>query len=337
MIERIRFLCLCSTFLVIGLLTQSAWACNSGTVRDAGFAGPRDTYRLCVFAPESDTDLKAAYTRIEAWLKARGPEFNVQAEWVDSSAPDLEWSKYGLTSAPPQLPVSVLSGFSGQLRRSFVVAHWDPAPTNEELDTFFASPALAEAKKQLVGQWAVVLYAPLAAPNPEIEKAVSEWSKKNPPGVTFMPLDRKDPKEKLLTELGEISPESPDWVGILFARGKLKAPMLSGGDLTVDNLMRQLSELTEKCTCLQESSVFGLDLPMNWEKKLDERFAALETAAAGYSEITFEKQADAMAKDVEPAKPRLLLAMLAPLAILVALALGSVAYFVWRNRRAARE
>jgi len=323
-------------FAVMCLPASAAWACNSGTVRDAGFSGPRDTYRLCVFAPAADAELKTAYTRIDAWLKGRGPEFNVQAEWVDSSAPDLDWGKYGMTSEPPKLPVSVLSGFSGQLRRSFVVTHWDPAPTNEDLDAFFGSPTLAEAKKQLVEIWAAVLYAPQAAPNPEIEKTVSEWSKKNPPGVQFLSLDRKDPKEKLLAELGEISPESPDWAGILFARGKLKAPMLRGGDLTVDNLTRQLTELTEKCTCLQESSVFGLDLPMTWEKPLDDRFSALESKAAGYTEITFEKQADAMAKNVEPARPRLLIAILVPLAVAVALALGSAVYFVWRNRRAGR-
>ncbi len=75
---------------------------------------------------------------------------------------------------------------------------------------------------------------------------------------------------------------------------------------------------------------------MIWEKRLDERFAALESKAAAYTEITFEKQVDAMAKSVEPAKPKVVTAALMPLGIIAALALSSVVFVIWRARRASR-
>ena len=328
----------CVLILLAGTFAWNVWACNSGTVRDAAFSGRRDEHRLCYFFAEGEPAAEETYLRIEAWFRANGDRLNVHPEQVNTSDPEVRWSDYGMTGPPPQLPVTALVGSSMLFRHPFVIDHWEPAPSNEELDQLFHAPSMEKAKERLVDIWGVVLYAvqdtAQAQAGAWIEAAVKEWGDSHEPGLAFLRVDPEDPGERLFTALAELGPEAPECAAVVFGRGRLMAPLLRGEELTKENLYRLLDQLTVPCTCLADSTVMGLDLPVRWEEALDIRFAALE-AASGYSETPFEEQVQAMVDQVDDRHPRILAALLLPLALAGAAALASIGWLIYKNRRTA--
>ncbi len=322
-------------------LAQSAWACNTGTVRDAAFQGKRDTHRLCVMGGKDDAAANATYEKLAAWLTEKGEGLNIRPERVNTDEPDIAWERYGLPSAPPALPVTVLVGTSLFLRESFVIDHWESTPSDADLAMLRSSPALDAAKDSLVDVWVVVLYARgteagNGGAQAVLEKTAKRWTEEHAPGIRVVTLDRADPRERILCAFAGIKAQGPDWAGVLFGRGRLMGPPLIGSDITQENLDRLLNSLTVPCTCLQESIALGLDVPLVWEPRLDQKFASLEAAAGrGYQEIPFSKQADALAATVPNKEGRLVtLATLIPLGIIGGLCLGVTGFMIWRVRGA---
>ncbi len=330
-----------STTLILATLLlageAAVWACNSGTVRDAAFQGKRDTHRLCVMGNKGDAEADAIYTRLNQWYLENKDGFNLRVERVIADDPEIRWERYGLPSAPPSFPVTVLVGISLFLQQAFLIEHWEPAPEDNALAALRSTPSLETAKQHLVDVWAVVLYARGSGEGAGqgyavLERAVKRWETEHAPGIRLVPLERTDPREKILCSFAGIKPDGPDWAGILFGRGRLMGPPLQGADITEENADRLLKSLTVPCTCLQESIALGIDVPLVWEPRLDEKFASLEAAAGhGYKEISFDAQAEAMAAEVPNEEGRKLLwAALAPVGAAALLALAAAAFILWK-------
>ncbi len=342
----VRFCCLVLAAAVLGV--SHAWACNSGTVRDAAFLGRRDQHRLCLIAAKDDPAAEEHFQRMTDWFDAQGERLNVVLERVDPNDPELRWADYGMPSAPPSLPVTVLVGSAVLFRRPFMIDHWKPAPSDEELGRLLTSPALEAAKKPLVDVWAVLVYTKggdgFADPTPVLEDFAKRWGEERPPGIALVEMDRKDPAEWLLTTLGELEPDGPPWAGVMFGRGKMMPPFLKGDDLTAAHLEELLAQLIVPCTCLQESLALGLDLPMRWEESLDERFAELEAVAqnafGGYTEVTLDaqldEQVDQMIGDTAEAPKQLFVMALLPLGVGAAVVAVAIALMVWHAARRNR-
>ena len=290
--------------LAVSLIPISVWACNTGTVRDDAFTARRDQYRLCYFAKAGevqDSDLAA----MNQWISSQEERFNLSLEVVDVEQPDMLWERYGLPQAPEEMPATLLIGSTGISPRAFVLKEWQGIIGIDPVEAFLASPALDKAKETLVESWGVLLYSPALAGTDTgtrtlLEGFVETWSAEHPPGITLLEFDRSTVEEEMLAAL--IGPRDEQaWTAMLFGRCKLLAPPLLGEDITQDGLEQVLSQLTAPCTCVEQSKDMGLDLPVYWDKALDERFIALEEqaqSAGGYQEITFEEQVEELQADV---------------------------------------
>lgn len=322
------------------ILPYCAAACDSGTVRDAAFHSKRDAHRLCVFAHDGDAAAEAMSARLEQWFQKQPPGFNVTPERVNADDPTVAWPDYGIPSIPPALPVTALIGRFNALRRTFVIDHWESALTEEDLAVLRTSPAREALKRALVDYWAVLLYAPARqsprALQPIFDAVTAKWAQEQSPGVTVARFDRNDPKERVLCAFAGLEPDGPDWVGVVFGRGKLMAPPLSGEDITEPGLNKLVGALAVPCTCLQEFTTPGLDIPMVWEPELDRKFASILANPLGYTEITFEKQAEALAEEVPDASRRMIMMALAAVTVFGAAALIVTGWLIWRARRNAR-
>jgi hypothetical protein len=77
-----------------------------------------------------------------------------------------------------------------------------------------------------------------------------------------------------------LEPSGPDWVGVVFGRGKLLGPPLVGEEITSAAIGHQLEELTQDCTCSKPLSAMGVDLPMCWNSRFDAVVPELSGPAA---------------------------------------------------------
>ena len=343
-------LCTTIALLLAGwLAAAAAWACNTGTVRDAAFLNRRDVHRLCVMANRDDAGADATFERLSNWIEKDGAGLNLEVERVIADDEAVFWENYGLPSAPPSVPVVALIGVFRAVRRTFVIDHWEPAPTDEDLAAILHSPARADAKKTLVDDWAVLLFAPgedadAAAHADAVEAIEKKWDAEHPPGITVVYVDRADPDERILCSFAGIQAGGPDWAGVLFGRGRLMAPPLIGEDISEGSLDELLRGLTMPCTCLQEATALGLDVPMTWEPELDAKFAAMEAASGGYTEIALRggaaaavptpaAQIAALAEEVPDTGNQAFVIAVSSLGAIALAASAATALLVWRSRR----
>lgn len=270
-------------WISLGLLgLKAAYACDALTVRDAAFEDTRDVHRLTVIANAADPTGQAIYDRLQDWLEGPAADLNVSLLKVAADDPDVHWGEYGIPSAPPSLPVVVLAGPPDGPEgkgRSFYIDHWEGSPTDEDLALLVDSPARVALRTKLGQQIAAILHV---RGSPEIGKdtegllqtAVKKWSKAGKPGLTVVSVDRADPKERLLLSFIAVKAEGPDWVGIVFGRGKFMEP-LAGKDITAVALNKRIESVTAKCTCLQDARSLGVDIPMTWDGELDKTVVPL--------------------------------------------------------------
>jgi len=332
------------TAIALGALSWPvAEACDSGTVRDAALMAERAMYRLCVFVKSDDAAAAGEIARIESRINDPAAKLNVQVERVDVDKPNVDWESYGIPSAPPETPVAALIGEGGLPKRAFVLDHWQPYPTDDELAAIKTSPAREKIKDGITSHWAVVLYSPGdpalgadgARPDEVFNEVETEWAEKQSPGVTTVRFDRADPAERMLRSFTGIEKEGPAWVGIVFGRGKVLAPPLTGSAITKENIGKLLEGLAVPCTCLQESSVLGLDIPMTWDARLDEVIASIKPAG-GYFETMLDPagQPAPAAIAPQPQPGRQVLGIAAAAAIALALvAVTATGVVVYRARR----
>jgi hypothetical protein len=304
--------------ILISCLPTSA--CDSGTVRDAAFQNKRDVHRLCVFSHAGDASADAAFQRLEAWRK-ESADFNVTLERVNADDAAVDWTTYGIPSAPPQLPVTALIA-EFPPGRAFVIDHWEPAPEAEALQALQDSPARQQIKDGLINAWAVILYAPGSARqtiDPMIESVSRKWAETQSPGLAVVRFDPADPHERVLRGFTGAKP-SEDWLGVIYGRGRLLAPPMRGPEISEAGLNGLLEGLAAKCTCLQDSLKLGLDIPMAWPADLTSKVLGT-TAPQGYTEISLdaspekEEPAAALAAEIPDESAHVLVTALVPLAV----------------------
>jgi len=322
--------------LLFGATGRSGWACDS-TVRGQAFVDPRDLHRLCVIHDGSTTSGEAIASRLAQWLDGPGASMNVELLQLDAGEAAVQWEEYGLPSAPPNLPVVMLAGYERVNRRSFVITHWAPAPDDADLEALRTSPVREALKREVTGHWAVLLHAPAVAREgdeqptsvPQALDAVARnWREKFPPGVAVVRLDRTDPRERLLVAFLGIQPTGPEWVGVVFGRGKVMGPPLEGDAITEGALDQLLARLVEVCSCLRPPSMMGVDLPMTWEPAIEQAVVSL-VVATDASAATAENAAP-----VVPSAGRRVLVMTGWVLGVAAVLVLAAAAVVWRRDRA---
>ncbi len=323
--------------LLVALATFPAGACEGGSVRLAAFNNPRDVHKLCVIANTEDTAADGLYADLSDLLALKAADLNVELVRVNADDPQVVWAALSLPSAPPVLPVTVLVGWDSVNRRPFFIDYWEPGPTEDELATLARSDVREAIKRGVVAYWAVLLYARGTGENSGavdavVDAAVGKWAVDQPPGITVAHMDRTDPKERTLRAFIGLPPSGPDWVGVVFGRGKLTAPPLEGTAITEDNLNKLIGGLLEPCTCLVDGTSLGVDIPMVWGESQDEAVVALgsdgyiEVGAGAFMPATVQAST---APEVSRRVPLTALIALGASAMLAVLGTGAV---LWRSR-----
>jgi hypothetical protein len=274
----------CLTVAIILATTIPVYACDF-LVRDAAFRAERDVHRLCLIAATDDTAAEQIASDLSAWLAGDAADLNVQLERVDVNDPAVEWSRYGIPSAPPSAPVVALVGTNHETGRSFVIDHWEPSPTRDELNLLLHSPTRAKLQEELGRNLAVVLFArctncDLDAVAAMLQQSADHWKEKAELGVSVVEIDRSDPAERLLLRFAGLRPEGPSWVGVVFARGKLMNPPLVGEEITPDAVDELVKQVLAECACSKPLPSIGVDLPLVWPAVLDEAVIELSTPDA---------------------------------------------------------
>ncbi len=261
----------------------SAFACAETTVRLAGLQAPRDVHTLCVVSNDGEDEAN----RLAGWFEKNAPDLNLTVTHVSPEDTDVRWEDYALPSAPPDTPVTFLVGRHTEGRRSFIIDHWEPGLTEADLEALASSPAREAIKADAIDSTAVLLYSPKdRKAEPVLNALVEEYETADAP-VTLVEFDRADPKERMLVAFTGLRDDDPDWVGVVFARGKLMAPPLVGEYITQGNLNQHLESLEAPCTCLESPAALGVDIPLTWDATLDALAAPL--ALLEYSEGVFEE------------------------------------------------
>ncbi len=319
------------------LLPAPAFPCDT-TIREEAFSRDRDTHRLAFMSGPRETSDQAAYSQMANWLENEAENFNAKLEWVNTDDPDTAWEKsYGIPSAPPSLPVAVLVGKDKtESSRAFVIDHWEPSPGQDDLAAMLDSPVRKAIRRDLGGRWAVLLYSPGVAPDAGPGLSVAEsiakkWSESHPPGVSIVTLDRDDPAERLLVNFAWIAPGGPDWLGIVFGRGKLMAPPLQGEEIGEGNLDGMITQVMEACTCMRPPDRMGVDIPMTWEPDLELTILDLESDLPPP-----EKSADILsAKEISPREQNYWMITLIALGAAAAVAILASVIVVLREKRSS--
>ena len=283
-----------------GNCPDRAFACDEGMVRDAAFDGPRDTYRLCVISRTGAVAGREIAGRLGSWLKTTGAALNLEVVRLAADDPQVRWSDYGLPAAPPELPVVVLVGKrpanpqDAHANQNFFVDHWQPEPTAADLQVLLTSPARAALRRELGRNLAVLVWVPengggsgdgVAGSGGSVDggrhdkytrdgqrrihEVVDQCHRsgfgQQAWGVSLVAVDRHDPRERLLLSFLGIQPEGPDWVGVVFGRGKFMTPPLEGEGITAAGIKACLATLAADCTCTQSPARLGVDLLMRWQ------------------------------------------------------------------------
>lgn len=313
----LALLCLC-------VVTQGVcWACEATTVRLAGFQVPRDVHTLCIMSDGTDgPGMQPLSERLRDWIDGPAADLNIELAEVDASDPSVDWERYALPSAPPRLPVAVLIGRHRAESNSWVIQHWDPAEagdattlnsmlSGDELAALAESPARQALKDGLIAHDAVLLFSPSADSPGDRGRVLRTYAKERGESaepadtgngtVGFVEFDRNDPAERLLSAFIGLRESDPDWLGIIFARGKLVAPPLLGGEIAVEAVDGLLESLEAPCTCLLDPAALGVDLPLVWSDDLQAMIAPM--LPAEYSEGVFEVIELAPLGEGQPATP----------------------------------
>lgn len=282
--------------LAVWLLLMS-WApgtqgCEETTVRLAAFQIPRDEHVFCVVSRPGDAEAGSTVKKLQAWVEEYSGNLNIAVEHLTTDRP-VAWRDYGMPSAPPALPVTVLVGRQSIGMHAFVVDHWEPAPTATELAAIAESPVREQVRKSVVAHEALVLFSPGANGDGTGREAISAFldgkKEDDARSFTLIEFDRSQPEERLLTRFAGLRPEDPDWAALVFGRAKLMAPPLVGAELTKENLNALADRLNAPCTCLESPASLGIDLPLVWDPELDT--IAVPKAPLQYSETGYEQTA----------------------------------------------
>ncbi len=148
------------TFVSLSLALTTVIACEI-RVRDSAFRTVRDVHKICIIADSSDESADRIEQRLNQWLDQTDGTFNLEIVRIDADDPETNWQSIGIPSAPPTLPVTVLVGRDNGIGESFIIDHWETAPTNEDLLTIIDSPVRQRLASELARNVAVLVFAPV--------------------------------------------------------------------------------------------------------------------------------------------------------------------------------
>ncbi len=262
--------------LMTGVSASVAVACENA-VRDAAFRGPRDTHRLCLITASDDEPAQREKLRLEKWLQNSGAGLNLELVHLHADDPDLQWEEYGIPSAPPVLPVVALIGKNYGTGETFLINHWEPAPTDDELQALADSPVRRQLQKVLGPALAVILHVPGEQSKPEkmkriFESVKADWLAKELPAIEVVTLDRNDPREQTLVSFMGLPPDGPDVAAVVFGRGKLMSPPLQGMEISQKQLNQLVDQIYQDCNCSKPLTSLGVDVPLVWNEELAKSF-----------------------------------------------------------------
>lgn len=279
-----------TTLVAIAVLQVSVLAACEITVRDAAFLAPRDVHRLCVMGNSGDAAAQSIADSLAGWLEGPGRGMNLELVEVDADDSNVQWSEFAIPSAPPNLPVVALIGRSLGAGGRFVIDHWEPGPSPEDLAVLLESPVRKRLQSELGRSLAVLLFAPGTGPGggsaqAVLDEVVRSWSERAPLGISIVRLDRTDHRERTVVSFLGLEADGPDWVGVVFGRGKLMGPPLEGTEITVENLSELIDKLDEDCSCEEPLPAMGVDIPLGWNDSLDASVVALADFAEEEDEV----------------------------------------------------
>ena len=262
-------------------------------VRDAAFRMPRDVHRLCVIGESTDQAVDEIHNRLRRQIEAVSDTLNVELARVHVDDPKVQWHTLGIPSAPPLLPVTVLVGRNNGDGTNFVVQHWEPAPTDEDLAALIESPLRAELARQLTKNVAVLIFASRESnENSErirlLQKLVGRGVEAERVGLALLTLDRFDPTERLLAAFMGLRPDAPDTLIVAFGRGKLMQPPLVAEEITPENIDALLHTIRQACSCSKPLPTMGVDLPLVWTNDLDQSVVLMDEELENESEADLD-------------------------------------------------
>jgi hypothetical protein len=279
----------CVLYMSLGCV-EGAYACDTGTVRDAAFNSVRDNYWIGMVYESSDTEAQALYDGLAGWLEKQGTALNIQVEHIQPEDAMYLRLRHGVATSPTLLPVAYFTGRHPVEQRPVVFHGWTPSPEVAMLEQMRDNKVLAAIREHSSDFWAVVLYSRGVGVDKrgEIEKTGTKWKQNHAPGIApIIEFDRKDPSNRLLCAVAGIKENGEDWAGVVFGKGRLLLPALEGDDITSNELDKLINRITLPCTCLQQDMVLGIDLPMFWENPEGRQYTLLD-APVGYMEISLD-------------------------------------------------
>lgn len=265
--------------LVYLLFCLTSHACEDLTVRDAAFSEPRDEHNLFVIANGDDPRGAEIEQRLADWLIGSGSGLNLMVQGIAADDPETDWSQVGIPSAPRTLPVVVLVGNDVTARRFFYIQHYEPEPTLEDLAALEDSPIRRTIRSKMGDRMAALLYVPGTTPSATDTSAIlnstmADWSKRERLPIEKLTLQRDNPNEGILLSFLGVPQEGPDWVGVVFGKGKIMPPLV-GEEINTYGLNERLAAVAAECTCLSTASKTGVDIPMKWTAADDALFTPL--------------------------------------------------------------
>ncbi|MEZ6052195.1 MAG: hypothetical protein R3C02_12510 [Planctomycetaceae bacterium] len=284
-----------------GLIASLPVSACDEIVRDAAMRAPRDVHRLCIFATTEDPVGNALAEDLNDWLEGPAHDLNLKLVLVDTDDPSVDWDEYGIPSAPPVVPVVALIGKNNATGDSFVINHWEPGPSDEQRDGLLTSPVREQIRQQVVDHLAVVLFSPSldsdGIARATVDEAVENWSGSERLGFSIIELDRTDPQEELLVSFAGIRPDDPDWVGVVFGRGKLMSPPLRGSAITQATMADLFEQAALDCSCSKPIHTLGVDLPLVWGDEEDSSIVYLRDPTEDVDDSTLASVLPSFAAD----------------------------------------
>ncbi len=200
--------------------------------------------------------------------------FNLEIVRINADDPETNWQSIGIPSAPPNLPVTVLVGRDNGIGENFVIDHFEPAPSGDELAAIADSPVRRKLARELARNVAVLVLAPVeadaeSAATGRLKSVVEAGIADERIGLSMITVDRTDPAERLLCRFMGIRPDSPDTLCVAFGRGKLMSPPLVGDQIDATNIDKLVTRIRQACSCSSPLPTMGVDIPLIWSDAID--------------------------------------------------------------------
>jgi hypothetical protein len=266
-----RTTCIAVASLCVAL--TSVIACEI-RVRDSAFRMVRDLHKLCVIADSSDESADAIEERLNQWLDQSDGKLNLEIVRIDADDPETNWRSLGIPSAPPAMPVTVLVGRDNGIGESFIVDHWEPAPTIEDLAAIVDSPGREQLAAELAKHVAVLVFAPRdptseSSVTSDLKSVIEAGIADERIGLSMITVDRSDPAERLLCRFMGLRPDAPNTLCVAFGRGKLMSPPLVGDEINAESIATLVTMIRQACSCSKPLATMGVDVPLVWSDAID--------------------------------------------------------------------